>query len=146
MMAWKSCVKVLAFVACVLTANWAWALGFELTESKDALKLKYEVKVSDHETGRVTAELILADEGRLGPLTAIDLYIPDAKGSGYADLSISLAVRKVDGKQVVTVHLLKDLAERASIQLKTRTLDGKQQPLTWYYHSIPLKHPISAGK
>lgn len=146
MMAWKSCVKVLAFVACVLAANGVWALGFELAESKDELKLKYEVKVSDHETGRVTAELILSDEGRLGALTAIDLYIPDAKGSGYADLSISLAVRKVDGKQVVTVHLLKDLAERASIQLKTSTLDGKQEPRTWYYHSIPLKHPTSAGK
>lgn len=146
MIAWKSCVKAVAFAVCALTANWVWALGFELGQTKDELKLKYEVTATDHKTGRVTAELVLEDEGRLGPLTAIDLYIPDAKGSGYADLSITLAVRKVDGKQVVTVHILKELAERASIQLKTRTLDGKQEPLTWYYHSVPLRQYISTEK
>lgn len=133
------CLAGLTFVACILAANGAWAIGFELGETKEELKLKYEVKASDHKTGRVTVTLTLEDEGRLGPLDSIDLQIADAAGPGYVDLSISLAVRKVDGKQVVTVHLLRSLAERASLQLRTHSLDGKKQGLTWYYHAIPLE-------
>ena len=35
-------------------------------------------------------------------------------------------------------HLLKELGERAQIQLKTNHMDGKQHVLTWYYHVIPI--------
>lgn len=145
----KVCLAGLTFVACILAANWAWAIGFELGETKEELKLKYEVKATDHKTGRVTVTLTLEDEGRLGPLDSIDLQIADAAGPGYVDLSISLAVRKVDGKQVVTAHLLRSLAERGSLQLKTHSLDGKKEGRTWYYHAIPLAPqlpPASPGK
>jgi hypothetical protein len=90
----------------------------------------------------VTVELTIADEGRLKPLSSVDLLVmPRGEKSGHVDLSVSLATREVDRKRVATVHLTRELAERASIQLKTNHLDGKQAPLTWYYHSIPLaKH------
>jgi hypothetical protein len=39
---------------------------------------------------------------------------------------------------VVRFHLIRELAEQAHIQLTTHHLDGKQEALTWYYHSIPI--------
>ena len=135
----KTCLPWVVLAAIVLSANLAWALGLELGESKEQLKLKYDVSVVDHGTGRVTITLTIADEGRLAPLDrGVELLIPSKEGTGYVDLSVSLNRRKVEGKQVVSVHLTKELAERASIQLNTDTLDGKVAPLTWYYHSIPI--------
>jgi hypothetical protein len=55
-----------------------------------------------------------------------------------SDLSLSLATRNVDGKQVASVHLRKEWAERAEIQLTTGSLDGKQERATYYIHSIPI--------
>ena len=142
MYARKLCLPLAVLAALVLTAGQAWALGLELGESKEQLKLKYHVSVQDHGTGRITITLTIADEGRLGPLRSIDLGIPgkvkEPDGGNYMDLSVSLLPRKEDDKQVVRVHLHKDLAERASITLNTSHLDGKQEPRTWYYHSIPL--------
>ena len=43
-----------------------------------------------------------------------------------------------DGKRVGRVHIKKDLAERAEIQLNTHTMDGKMDPLTRMHHVIPL--------
>ena len=136
------CLSLVMIAALFSTTKLAWAEGFELGETKQQLKLGYEVAVKDHGTGRVTITFTLADDGRLKPLDSIDLSIPSKdkhKSGGFmSDLSLSLATRKVDGKQVASVHLKKELAERAQIQLKTRSLDGKQEPLTWYYHRIRI--------
>jgi hypothetical protein len=135
----KTCLPLVVLAAFVLAGNLAWALGLELGETKEQLKLKYDVAVVDHGTGRVTITLTIADEGRLAPLDrGVELLIPSKEGTGYVDLSVSLNRRKVEGKQVISVHLTKELAERAAIQLNTDTLDGKVAPLTWYYHSIPI--------
>lgn len=137
----KRLIAILALTA-IAVPSLAWALGFELGESKEELKLKYDVSVTDHKTGRVTVVLRIEDYGRLKPVFAVDLSIPseeshDGKGH-YMDMVVSLAHRKEDGKDVYRVHLLRELAERASIDLKTGHLDGKQQFATWYYHSIPI--------
>ena len=143
-------LPLLALVAVTLTANHVWALGFELGETKEQLKLKYDVFVQDHGTGRATIVLALADEGRLGPLRSIDLGVPgkakEKDGGTYMDLSVSLLPRKEDGKQVVRVHLHKDLAERASITLNTDHLVGKQAFATWYYHYIPLAKLVTEAE
>jgi len=142
----KTCLPLVVLAAIVLSANLAWALGLELGESKEQLKLKYDVSVVDHGTGRVTITLTIADEGRLVPLDrGVELLIPSKEGTGYVDLSVSLNRRKVEGKQVVSVHLTKELAERAAIQLNTDNLDGKIAPLTWYYHSIPIARYLKEG-
>jgi hypothetical protein len=143
----KACLPWVVLAAIVLSANLAWALGLELGESKEQLKLKYDVSVVDHGTGRVTITLTIADEGRLAPLDrGVELLIPSKEGTGYVDLSVSLNRRKVEGKQVVSVHLTKELAERAVIQLNTDTLDGKVAPFTWYYHSIPIARCLKDGE
>lgn len=132
-------LPALTLAAVLVPANNTWGLGFELGESKEELKLVYEVAATDHGTGRVTVTLTIADEGRLKPLSrGVSLHIPDKAGTGYADLSVNLERREVDGKQVVSIHLAKELAERGAIHLKTDHLDGKSDPRTWYYHRIPL--------
>lgn len=135
-------LPLLVFCVIALAACFAWAEGLGLGESKEELKLKYDLKVTDHGTGRVTIVLTLEDEGRLKPLTDIQFRIPAEKpnerGSYYSDLSVSLATGKEGNKQVARVHVLKELAERAEISLSTRHLDGKAEPLTWYFHKISI--------
>ena len=131
-------VAVILAAALVLTARRAWALGEILGETKEQFKLEYELAVHDHGTGRVTAVLTIADEGRLKPLSAVELMVPKEDGDGYVDLSVSLATTEEGGKRVARVHLKKEWAGRAEIWLTTSTLDGKQTALTRYHHVIPI--------
>jgi hypothetical protein len=143
----RLCVSLFAFVAVGLVASLAWALGEKLGQSKDELKLTYDLEVHDHGTGRVTAVLKIADEGRLKPLDSVDLVIPGSDKTGYSDLSVSLATSKEDGKTVARAHLKKELAERAELQLKTHAMDGKSSPRTWYFYAISLaEHMPPANK
>jgi hypothetical protein len=115
-----------------------WGVGFQLGETKEESNLDYEFAVHDHGTGRVTANLVISNTGRLKPLDSVNLVISSQDGTGHADLSVALAASEVDGKQYVRVHLLRELAERAQIQLRTSHLNGKKQARTWYFHAIPL--------
>jgi hypothetical protein len=124
-------------------ADRAWGIGFSLGQTKDELKLKYEIAVEDHKTGRVTVVFTLADEGRLKPLDEVQLVVPaqekNKDGSRWMDLVVSIDMIKTDGgKRVGRVHLLKELAERAEIQLNTHTMDGKLDRLTRLHHVIPI--------
>jgi hypothetical protein len=130
-------------------ADQAWGLDFALSETKEELKLKYDIAVEEHSfdgasTGRVTVVLTLADEGRLKPLDGVQLDIrgeeKNKDGSYWMDLVLLIDMRKAnDGKLVGRVHLRKDWAERAVIRLNTRTMDGKTMNLTGgMYHVIPI--------
>ena len=146
----RTVVSVLAALVILVPASFALAVGFQLGESKDKLQLKYDLSVYDHDTGRVTVTFSLEDEGRLKPIDSIDLSIPSQEkhsSGGYkSDLTISMTTRKEGNKQVARVHIRKEWAARAEIQLKTRHLDGKQEVLTWYYHSIPLRKLVVRAK
>jgi hypothetical protein len=137
-------------IALAVPAGYALALGFRLGESKEKLELKYDVSVYDHDTGRVTVQFKLEDEGRLKPITSIDLHIPSDdmhEGGGFkSDLTISMATSKEGTKQVGRVHIRKEWAARAELQIKSGHLDGKREMLTWYYHAIPLKDLMSRAK
>ncbi len=142
----KFCLPSIVFAVIVLTAKPSWALGLRLGETKEQLKLDYQVSAVDHGTGRVTVNLTIVDEGRLKPLDSVYLVIPSKDGTGFVDLSVSLATRKVDGKLLVSVHLTRELAEPAEIQLRTLSLDGKKEALTWYYHVIPIAEYLKKGE
>ncbi|MGV3484761.1 MAG: hypothetical protein ACO1RT_10115 [Planctomycetaceae bacterium] len=139
-----------AIAVMAIPASFAMAMGLQLGESKEELKLKYDVSVYDHDTGRVTIEFSLIDSGRLTPITSVDLSIPSDErhdGGGFkSDLTMSMALEKEGAKRVGRIHIRKDWAERSEIQIKTGHLDGKQAPLTWYYHSIALKELIARAK
>ncbi|MCM2369212.1 hypothetical protein [Aporhodopirellula aestuarii] len=142
---------ILGIVAALaIPASFAMALGFQLGESREQLKLKYDISVYDHDTGRVTVKFTLEDEGRLKPITSIDFHIPSTEahdGGGFkSDLTISMATSNEGTKQVGRIHIRKDWAEQAEIQIKTGHLDGKQEARTWYYHTIPLKDLIAPVK
>lgn len=141
-------------MALLPTANRAWALGEVLGQTKDELKLKYDVAVHDHGDSRLTVEFTLADEGRLKPLDAVELNIPGQekdKGGGWpTDLAVSLEMaRTADGKRVARIELRKEWAERAAIWLTTTTFDGKRLATTRYHHVIPIalymKNPPAAA-
>jgi hypothetical protein len=138
----KLCLPWIALAAIVLTAEPAWALGLRLSQTKEQLKLDYKVSAVDHGTGRVTVNVTIADVGRLKPLDSVYLVVPSKDGQGFVDLSVPLATKEVDGKLMVSVHLTRELAERAEIQLRTSNLDGKKEALTWYYHVIPIAENI----
>lgn len=140
----KYCLSAGTFAVSVLAGGLAWALGLGLGETKEQLKLKYDVSVTDHGTGRATIRLTIADQGRLKPLSSVDLVIPSKDGTGFVDLSLPIAMKEVGANQVAYIHLKRELAERAEVQLKTSSLDGKQQALTWYYHEIPLANYMKA--
>jgi hypothetical protein len=139
-------LPLIGCAALVLAATLAWAEGFGLGETKEQLKLKYDVSLEDHGTGRVTVNLTILDEGRLKPLDSVELVVPSNDGTNFVDLSLSLAPRRVDGKLMTYVHLKKEWAERAELRLKTSSLDGKQEELTWYFHAIPLAKYLKPGE
>ena len=94
-------------------------------------------------TGRVTIVLTLADEGRLKPLDEVQLVIPGQeknKDGGHGmGLVVAIGMQKTDdGKRVGRVHISKELAERAEIQLNTHSLNGNQDPLTRLHHVISI--------
>ena len=137
-------IPLLSGLAVVLAAtDRASAIGFILGESKEELKLDYDLSVTDHGTGRVTLVFTLADEGRLAPLDEVQLAIPaedkNEDGGHWMDLVVSIDMLKTEGgKFVGRVHLRKAWAERAEIRLNTHTLDGKVDPFTRLHHVIPV--------
>src|SRR5439155_26883103 len=71
-------LSLMVLAALLLTAGQAWGIGEVLGQTKEELKLKYDVAVEQHVfdergTGRVTVTLTLADEGRLKPLDEVQL-------------------------------------------------------------------------
>lgn len=136
---------IVAAIVVVAGANLAWALGLQLGQSPEELELKYDVDCAVHKSGRVTVNLTVAEQGRIKPIHDIQLAIPSNDGSGYFDLSLSMATKNVDGKLRARAHLSRELADRATIRLLTLTNPetGKQSPRTWYFHLIPIADHIS---
>jgi hypothetical protein len=118
-------------------------LGFELKETKEELKLDYDVKVQDNGGGRMSVTFTLADEGRIKPIFAVDLGVPSKDGSGYYDVNLSLKPFERDGKQVYIIHLTRELVERGELSLKTSTMDGKKV-MDWRYHRVVFAPHVKA--
>jgi hypothetical protein len=94
-----------------------------------------------HDSGRVTVNLTITDQGQLKPLDSVQLAVPSRDKSGYYDLSLSLATETVDGKLTARAHLSRDLVEHAEFHLTTHTPpdgNGEKSERTWYYHAIPV--------
>ena len=141
----KLCLSPLVLAALVLAPPLAWAEGLGLGETKEELKLKYDVTATDYGSGFVTLQFTITDQGRLAPLDrGVEMVVPGMGGSGV-DFALQLESRKPDGKPAFTIQLRREQAERAEILLKTGTLDGKQEPLTWYFHRIPVAQYLKAA-
>src|SRR6266567_5435317 len=121
----RKLLTLIILLAAALTASVASGLRQPLTESKDQLKLKYDVAVTDCGNGRVMITLTLSDEGRLKPLDAVELCVNGKDNSGQPEVWLSMAIRKDNGKQTTSVELMRDLAQRADLYLLTSHVDGK---------------------
>jgi len=130
--------SLLLLAALFLPAGRALAMGEILGETREQLKLKYEVKVQDPDNGQVQVEFTLEDEGRMKPLDAVELAIPKQDGSGTYDLTANLSVREDQGKRVARFNLKKEWAARAEIWLNTYHFDGKPLVMTHYHYLIPV--------
>jgi hypothetical protein len=119
-------------------------VGFELRETKEELKLDYTVEAQDNGGGRASVTFTLADEGRIKPITTVQIAVPSADKSGYYDVVASLAPFERDGKKVYVVQLTRELLERGEFDLKTKTMDGKSM-LNWGYHRVPLAAAMKAA-
>src|SRR5690349_7065440 len=100
----------LAAAVVVWTAGSAWGIGEILGESKEQLRLAYDVAAEQHASGRVTVVFTLADEGRLRPLDEVQLVVPakakNADGSYWMDLVVPIDMVKAEGgRRVGRVHL-----------------------------------------
>ena len=139
---------LLLVAALVLMPNRTRAQYAILGQTKEELKLKYDVSVGDLGNGRVSVIFTIADEGMLKPLTSVDLQIAgrdkDKNGAVAPELCLSLAMQDahetagIIGKRT-RFELTRELAERAEIWLMAAHLDGKQMPLTGYVHRIPIE-------
>jgi hypothetical protein len=136
----------MVLAALVLAADRAWGLGLILGQTKDELKLKYDVTVYDPDNGQVAIHFTLVDEGRLKPLDGVELMIPKEDGSGYYDLTAPLALRESDGKRVARINMRKEWASRAEIWLTTYWFDGKHRAHERNHYVIPIaKHMKEAA-
>lgn len=135
---WTILLPVVAVLA--LVSHQCWGIGFHLRHTKEELKLKYDLAVTEHDSGRVTIVFTVADEGRLKPLDGVDLVIRSQEDGGkWMDMVVSIDMQATnDGQAVGRAHLRKEWAARAEIWLNTHTLDGKLDPLTRLHHVIPV--------
>ena len=141
-------LSFMVLAAVVLTGDRAFGMGEILGETKEQLKLKYDLTVQEHifdgaSTERVTIVFTLADEGRLKPLDDVQLVIPGKEknkdGGRWMDLVVAIELRKSDdGKRVGRVHIRKELAERAEIWLNTHSMDGKELVMERLTHIVPV--------
>ncbi|MBN1909299.1 MAG: hypothetical protein JW818_06145 [Pirellulales bacterium] len=138
-------LTLILFATVVLATEPALALRERFGQSKEQLKLDYNVAVTDHGTGQVTVVLTITDEGRLKPLNSVDFFIPGKEGTGYVTLSLVLATKEVGGKRVARVHLTKELAKQAEFHLSTSTFDGKKTARGGYYFVIPIAKHLEKG-
>lgn len=120
--------------------------GFELRETKEELKLGYDVRVSDNGGGRTSVTFTLADEGRIKPITSVQVAVPSADKSGYFDVVATLSPFERDGKKVYVLQLTRDLTERGELDLVTQTMDGKRMVMEWAYHRVPLGPALKAAR
>src|SRR5689334_1502173 len=105
-------VLVLIAAAVVLLSNRAWGENAILGQTKEQLKLKYDVSVRDLGNGRVWVFFTITDAGRLSPLRSIELQISgkdkDKNGAVAPDLALSLATRKTDAGEQTGFELTKE--------------------------------------
>ncbi|MGB0578827.1 MAG: hypothetical protein ACPGVU_03900 [Limisphaerales bacterium] len=134
------------FLTLLLCATNAFALGEELGQSKEELKLDYTLSVTEHKTGRITVVFRLEDEGRLKPLSSVDLSIPSDDGTGYFHLVTALKLQAEGDAKVARIHIHRDWTKNANITLKTSHLDGKSSLRTWYYHVVPISKFLKSSK
>jgi hypothetical protein len=134
---------LLAAAVTLLMSSRSWAVYNVLEPSKDEWGLKYDVQVSDAGRGTLTVVFTLADEGRLKPLSLIELIElskeTDDQGGHTYEVKAPIVLKPTqDGRRAGQVEIRKEFADRAQIRFITDRVDG--QPRSgWACYEIPIK-------
>jgi hypothetical protein len=128
----------------LLTSARSWAIFDVLSPSKDEWGLKYDVEINDAGGDTVTVVFTLADEGRLKPLSTIELYVfnpqTDEQGGHAYDVKETIELRPTkDGRRVGQAQMPKKFVNKAKIRILTKTVDGKHQQPGFADYEIPIR-------
>jgi len=137
-------MAILVVAAILLTSGHSWAIYDVLGPSKDEWGLKYDVQINDRGDGTVTVVFTLADEGRLKPLSSIELYVfnreADNQGGHAYDVKEPIELKPTkDGRRVGQAQMRKEYVDRAKIRILTKTVDGKHQQPGFADYEIPIR-------
>jgi len=134
---------ILVVAVTLLTTARGWAVYNLLGPSKDEWGLKYGVQVNDAGDGMLTVVLTVADEGRLKPLSLIELIAlskeTDSQGGHTYEVRAPIVLKPThDGQRAGEVQLRKEFADRARIRILSDRVDGQPQQSGWACYEIPL--------
>jgi hypothetical protein len=140
-----SCLAKTTLVVAVtlMTSSRSWAVYNLLGPSKDEWGLKYEVQVADAGNGTLTVVFTLADEGRLKPLSLIELIADstetDSQGGHAYVVKAPIALKPTpDARRAGQVQIRKELADRARFRILAKNVDGQPQQSGWASYEVPL--------
>ena len=113
---------MLVVAAVVLIADRCLAIYHGLGPSKDEWGLKYDVAISDADGSNLTIVLTLADEGRLKPISRIELIAlskqADSQGGRSYDVLVPLELKPTpDGRHAGRVQMRKEFIDRAEFRI-----------------------------
>jgi hypothetical protein len=136
-------MTLLVATVTLLMSGRCWAVYNVLGPSKDEWGLKYDVQVSDAGGGTLTVVFTLADEGRLKPLSLIELIAfskeTDNQGGHTYDVKAPIVLKpSQDGRRAGHVQIRKEFADRAQIRILTDRVDGQPQQSGWACYEIPM--------
>jgi hypothetical protein len=134
---------MLAVAVILLMSGRSWAIYDVLGQSKDEWGLKYEVQVNDTGGDTVTVVFTLADEGRLKPLSSIELFAfskeTDSQGGHSYDVKAPIELKTTkDGRHAGQVQMRKKFLDRAKIRILTKFVDGKAQQPGFAAYEVPI--------
>jgi hypothetical protein len=134
---------ILVVAAILLMSGRSWAIYDVLGPSKDEWGLKYDVQVNDAGGDTVTVVFTLADEGRLKPLSSIELFAfskeTDNQGGHSYDVKAPIELKATkDGRRAGQVQMRKEFLNRAQIRILTKMVDGRLQQPGYAAYEIPI--------
>ena len=139
---------MLAVAVILLMSGRSWAIYDVLGQSKDEWGLKYEVQVNDTGGDTVTVVFTLADEGRLKPLSSIELFAfskeTDSQGGHSYDVKAPIELKTTkDGRRAGQVQIRKEFVNRAKIRILTKMVEGRLQQPGFAAYEVPISTFLS---
>ena len=139
---------MLVVAAILLMPGRSWAIYDVLGPSKDEWGLKYDVQVNDAGGDTVTVAFTLADEGRLKPISSIELFAfskeTDNQGGHAYDVKAPIELKTTkDGRRAGQVQIRRKFVDRAKIRILTKMVDGKPQSPGFADYEIPISKFLS---
>ncbi len=139
----RSAQTILVVAVTLLMSGRSWAVYNVLGPSKDEWGLRYEVQVTDAGDGTLSVVFTLVEEGRLKPLSLIELIADstetDSQGGHAYVVKAPIVLKPTsDGRRAGQVQIRKEFADRARFRILAKNVDGQPQQSGWASYEVPL--------